>query len=145
MQEIAPAISLETLCQSWLATPPTFNYKQALLTKVAHIARLLHTHGINHRDFYICHFLLIPHEIPQKLYLIDLHRAQIRRTVPARWIIKDLAGLYFSSKDIGLTHRDYYRFMQLYRGKKLRDILSDETNFWKKVTARGERLYRSHS
>jgi len=29
-----------------------------------------------------------------KLYLIDLHRVQIREKVPHRWRVKDLAGLF---------------------------------------------------
>ena len=40
-----------------------------------------------------------------RLYLIDLHRMQLRRKTPSRWIVKDIAGLYYSSMDIGLTKR----------------------------------------
>ena len=79
-----------------------------------------------------------------KLYLIDLHRAQIRRSTPKRWVIKDLTGLYFSSKDIGLTQRDLYRFMKMYRNKPLREIIGSEKTFWQKVVERGEQLYRDH-
>ncbi len=143
MEELTPVISLETLCQEWPHTPPTFAFKHSLLKKVAHIARTLHQNGINHRDFYICHFLL--HLSNSKLYLIDLHRAQCRHLTPRRWIIKDLVGLYFSSKDIGLTQRDKYRFMKYYSGKSLRDILKAEKTFWRKVEERGEQLYRDHT
>ncbi|TAK74760.1 MAG: lipopolysaccharide core heptose(I) kinase RfaP, partial [Gammaproteobacteria bacterium] len=105
MEELAPVISLETLCQAWPHQPPSFAFKQALLQEVSRIARVMHQHGINHRDFYICHFLLDTASPTRKLYLIDLHRAQCRHLTPQRWIIKDLVGLYFSSKDIGLTQR----------------------------------------
>lgn len=152
MEELAPVISLEDLGQSWKTSPPSMALKLRLIKEVARIARLLHQNGLNHRDFYICHFLLdISHGLqhieahPLKLYLIDLHRAQLRRLTPERWIIKDLAGLYFSSKDLGLTQRDWYRFIRIYREKPLRDTLTREKNFWQRVKIRGEQLYRDHT
>lgn len=146
-RELPQFITLEDLGKKWQTTRPTFRFKQQLIAKVAHIAKTLHENGINHRDFYICHFLLDLIEYPNgliTLYLIDLHRAQIRRRTPARWIIKDLAGLYFSSQDIGLTQRDRWRFIKLYRGLALRDVLNKETAFWRKVKKRGDKLYREH-
>lgn len=142
MEELAPVISLETLCQTWRAKPPTFAHKRRLIEDMAVAARLLHENGMNHRDFYICHFLL--NTVDTQLYLIDLHRTQMRRLTPARWIIKDLAGLYFSSKDMGFTQRDLYRFMQCYRQKPLREVVNSEKTFWQKVIRRGEKLYRDH-
>jgi hypothetical protein len=102
--------------------------------------------GMNHRDFYICHFLLDTATIQTAptLYLIDLHRAQIRQHTPQRWVIKDLAGLYFSSKDIGLTSRDLLRFIRDYQQQPLRLILNKERNFWQKVKQRGDKTYREH-
>lgn len=152
MEELTPVISLEDLTKTWLKTPPSFALKRKLIEEVARIARLLHHGGLNHRDFYICHFLLDTAQGLEsirasnvKLYLIDLHRAQIRRLTPMRWIIKDLAGLYFSSKDIGLTQRDLYRFMKAYAAKTLREIWGSEKVFWQKVKTRGEQLYRDHT
>lgn len=142
MQELKPVISLEELCLTWRHTPPSFVFKCELIKEVARMTRLMHENGMNHRDFYICHFLLNTESM--QLSLIDLHRAQIRCKTPQRWVIKDLAGLYFSSKDIGLKRRDYYRFMKAYRGKSVRDIMRTEGVFWKKVIKRGEKLYRDH-
>ncbi|HEX4044638.1 MAG TPA: lipopolysaccharide core heptose(I) kinase RfaP [Gammaproteobacteria bacterium] len=145
MEEIAPAVSLEVYCQSWRTAPPRLANKQVFIAKVAQIARQLHQHGINHRDFYICHFLLLNGQANNPLCLIDLHRAQIRHVIPTRWRIKDLAGLYFSSKDIGLTQHDYYRFMKIYYEQPLRDVLNSTYSLWKKVKTRGEQLYRDHA
>ena len=65
------------------------------------MVRDMHAAGINHRDCYICHFLLhLPFsgkEEELKISVIDLHRAQLRTRVPRRWRDKDLIGLYFSS------------------------------------------------
>lgn len=142
MEALTNTISLEELCASWKEKPPSFVFKQKLIAEVARIARVLHENGINHRDFYICHFLL---DLSQtKLYLIDLHRAQIRKFLPERWVVKDLTGLYFSSKQIGLTKRDFFRFMTIYRQKPLKVLLKEEKFFWEKVKRRGEILYRDH-
>ena len=67
----------------------------------------------------------------------------MRRKTPERWAVKDIAGLYYSSKEIGLTKRDLLRFMKLYRGKPLRQTLSEDMSFWAKVESRGNRLYES--
>lgn len=147
-RELPSSVSLEDFCRNWAAEKPHFALKQLMILKVAEIARTLHEHGINHRDFYICHFLLDwdlfqKHQV-LKLYLIDLHRAQMRKKTPVRWQIKDLAGLYFSSKAIGLTQRDLLRFMQAYRAKPLRTILEKENDFWQKVKERGDKLYQKH-
>lgn len=92
----------------------------------------MHAAGINHRDCYICHFLLhLPftgREDELKISVIDLHRAQIRAKVPRRWRDKDLIGLYFSSMNIGLTQRDIWRFMKVYFGMPLRQIFQNESN-----------------
>jgi heptose I phosphotransferase len=152
-EELEHTISLENLGNQWKSHPPPFTLKQAIIHKVAEISRLMHENGINHRDFYICHFLLDiesletfslkeSHDRGPDMYLIDLHRVQLRKRTPNRWIIKDLAGLLFSSLDIGLTRRDMFRFMKAYRRKPLQNILKDEERFWQEITRRAERLYR---
>ena len=146
--------SLEDFCGEWKNKPPTtlkeIRLKRWILNKVVETARVIHENGANHRDFYLCHFLLDAHfqndeqvSPESKLYLIDLHRIQMRRKTPERWAVKDIAGLYYSSKEIGLTQRDLYRFMTLYRGKPLREILRTELPFWRKVMSRGNKLYES--
>lgn len=144
LQELTSVVSLEDLCRDWLTKPPRFTFKRQLIAEVARIMRIMHEHGINHRDCYICHFLLDTKSTELKLYLIDLHRAQCRHKTPERWLIKDLAGLYFSSHDIGLTRGDYFYFLCQYRNKGLRDILQQENVFWQQVKQRGEQLYRDH-
>jgi len=143
-EELAPATSLEELCQAWPQQPPAFSFKLKLLRKLAQIARTLHENNINHRDFYLCHFLFQGTETQFELYLIDLHRAGLHQNLRSRWIIKDLAGLYFSSKDIGLNQRDLWRFMKAYRQRPLRAILLEEDEFWEAVKTRGEKLYAAH-
>lgn len=150
MQALEQTISLETLTANWRSQPPTYVFKMRLIKKVAEIARQLHQHGINHRDLYICHLLLDSEQakntsdINLKIFLLDLHRAQIRKRTPMRWLIKDLAALYFSSKNIGLTQRDLLRFIRVYTQQSLATTLTKEHIFWQKVKNRGDKLYRAH-
>lgn len=129
-EELAPTISLEDYCRNWPQQPPPPRLKRALIERVATMARRMHQGGVNHRDFYICHFLLHLDPAPSaeafKLSLIDLHRAQVRSRTPRRWRDKDLASLYFSALEIGLTRRDFLRFLRIYFDAPLHDILRDE-------------------
>lgn len=147
-EELTNTVSLAVFSEKWFETPPAFTLKKSIIKKVAAMARVIHSNGINHRDLYICHFLLDLQggidEISAKdirLFLVDLHRAQIRASVPQRWLIKDVGSIYFSAMDIGLTRRDVYRFLREYHGKPLRIVLSEEKDFLVEVQARANRLY----
>lgn len=141
-EDIGESVSLEHLCRDWSRHPPPFAVKRALISEVAETARRMHGSGTNHRDFYLCHFLRS--QADGRLYVIDLHRAQIRRQVPRRWRVKDIGGLYFSAMDIGLTRRDLFRFVRAYSGRPLRDALAGSAAFWRAVERRAERLYSSY-
>lgn len=149
-KEIENSMSLEELAGSWISNPPPVALKRVLIEKLAHISRTLHRGGVNHRDYYLCHFLVDREGIEKKDYnhldirLIDLHRVQIRKRTPVRWIIKDIAGLYFSAMEAGLSTRDHLRFMKAYSLKPLRDILKEEKSFWAVVENRAERLHKKH-
>lgn len=133
-------ISLEDYCADWLVTPPVAKHKRLLIRRVAQMTRQLHRHGINHRDLYICHFLLNQSwrgdEQDLHLALIDLHRVQIRHKTPPRWLIKDLGALWYSAMEIGLTQRDLLRFMREYSAGSLRETLLHEHAFWGQVKLR---------
>lgn len=143
-KELPQLLSLEDFVESKndkLKSPPN---KRELIKEVARIAKTIHRNGINHRDFYICHFLLDLINYP-KVVLIDLHRAQLRAKAPKRWVIKDLAGLYFSSKEAGLTMRDGLRFIRAYQDQPLREILNKDHFFWTRVRKRGDKLFKKHT
>jgi heptose I phosphotransferase len=126
-EEIAPAIDLETLTQDWLREAPAPAHKRALIVAVAQTVAAMHRAGVNHRDCYLCHFLLRPSSPDSPaLALIDLHRAECRAATPQRWRNKDLAALYFSALNIGLTRRDKLRFLRAYFAPPLRAVLREE-------------------
>ena len=105
--------------------------KRELLKNIALISKRLHENGINHRDFYLCHFHVKKDLDLSKdnIYLIDLHRAQIRTRVPLRWSTKDIGGLFHSAMDIGLTETDCYRFLRNYFNLPLREIFKEQRSF----------------
>jgi len=146
--ELAPTISLEDYCREWPTQPPVLRFKRALIERVATMARRMHEGGVNHRDFYICHFLLhldpAPTEEAFKLSLIDLHRAQTRQQTPRRWRDKDLASLYFSALEIGLTQRDFLRFLRVYFNASLRTILADEAGLLAHLDREAARLQKRY-
>ncbi|MCW8964756.1 MAG: lipopolysaccharide core heptose(I) kinase RfaP [Gammaproteobacteria bacterium] len=145
-RELTGTVSLEDLVKSWQERKDFIHIKRALIPQVARMARRIHACGMNHRDMYICHihvsqrWLDNPVSYPE-LFIIDLHRAQIRQSVPQRWLVKDIASLHFSSMDAGLTRNDRLRFMRAYRSMKLGQTLEIDKEFWADVQHRAERLY----
>jgi heptose I phosphotransferase len=119
--------------------------KHALIAEVARMTGMMHRAGVNHRDCYICHFLLHTDKPlvadDFKLSVIDLHRAQVRSKIPLRWRNKDLAALYFSALDIGLTRRDKLRFLKGYFQQPLRQILAEEAALLGWLERKAAKLY----
>ncbi|MFZ3153082.1 lipopolysaccharide core heptose(I) kinase RfaP [Pseudomonas sp.] len=149
-EELAPTTDLEQLSLNWAQQPPEPRLKWALIKEVANMLGSMHRAGVNHRDCYICHFLLHTDQPVTaedfRLSVIDLHRAQIRRSVPLRWRNKDLAALYFSIMDIGLTRGDKLRFLRTYfavlKGQQsLRQTLSTERSLLIWLERKANALY----
>ena len=136
-------VSLEDYCATWQAQPPAAAQRIALVRHVAQIARQMHSLGVQHRDFYLCHFHLLLDSLRDgkpRSYLIDLHRARVRLNMPRRWRIKDLAALYFSAMNCGLTRRDCLRFMYLYNEGGLRKALGEDARMWRAVSRKARRM-----
>jgi len=140
--------SLEDFCLNWKDHAPDPRLKWRLIEKLAQISRVLHAHGIAHRDFYLCHFLLHMNAgnpvADLKLSLIDLHRALIKRRLRVRWIVKDIASLYYSAMNIGLTRRDCLRFVRCYEQAELHGVRRNKQQFWNAINKRAEAMYRKH-
>ena len=142
-QDLQQTISLEDYCLKWLDSNPTHCERRDLISKVAEIASGLHSNGICHRDLYLCHFLLHKEEPKfSKISLIDLHRALIRGQLPKRWVIKDIAGLYYSAMNIGLTRRDIQRFIWKYGKLNKNYAFRENSKFWMQVKEKAIRMHR---
>ncbi|HIT95736.1 MAG TPA: lipopolysaccharide core heptose(I) kinase RfaP [Candidatus Aphodousia faecavium] len=143
-EDLSPTISLEDFCRDWQSHPPAFSIKKMLIERVAEMVKKMHSIGINHRDCYICHFLLhLPFDGKKenlKLSIIDLHRAQFRDQVPLRWRNKDLIGLYYSCLNIGLRKTDYCRFLKIYFQKPLKEIFRTERTLINEAQHKAEKI-----
>ena len=105
----------------------------------------MHRAGVVHRDYYLYHLLVDEVQLKSgvvALSLIDLHRAQLRRRVPPRWLVRDLAALLFWCLDLPITRRDRLRFIRAYEGRPLRAALKENGAFWSRVQRRAIALYR---
>ena len=144
-EELAPTVSLEDFSLNWIKQPPQPNLKHALIAEVARMTGMMHRAGVNHRDCYICHFLLHTDKPVTaqafRLSLIDLHRAQVRPVISKRWRNKDLAALYFSALDIGLTQRHKLRFLRGYFQMPLRQTLREEARLLAWLEGKASKLY----
>lgn len=124
---------------------PSFAQKRLLIENVAVIVRELHAAGINHRDLYLCHFMLNKASLETNkpcLYLIDLHRAQCRIQVPLRWQMKDLGALYFSILNLNFTRADVLRFLRIYFADELRNIITTKSSLLPQIVQRAIKTYR---
>jgi len=144
-EELRDCISLEDYCRNWATKPPEFKVKRALIGKLGSMAGKMHRSGLNHRDCYICHFLLrqgTETTSDPELHVIDLHRAQIRAEVPWHYWVKDTAGLWFSAMDAGLTRHDILYFLQAYFQQDLKEIFRSRRRFLRAVDSTAKKLYR---
>lgn len=138
--ELTGMTSLEDFCRDWKKDPPSSALKHRLEKKLADTCAAMHFAGLNHRDCYLCHFLLDNQALAQnriRLTVLDLHRAEIRKKIPRRMRVKDLAGIFFSSMDAGLGKLDALRFIAEYRKHGKLDA-----HLWRDVLKTAVRLYR---
>ena len=130
--ELAGMLSLEDLFAAGNVDRAT---RHDIARRLGESVGKMHAAGLNHRDCYICHFLRSPET--GNLHVIDLHRAQIRKKVPFRYAVKDVAGILFSAMDLSLTLRDIALFYREYKraGNK------DSVRFRKAVFKAACKLY----
>ena len=142
-QELEETISLEDFFLEGLHKNLSFKQKKILIEQTAKTIRQIHASGLNHRDLYLCH-LHIEKEInfeDLKIITIDLHRAQIRKNVPERWLVKDLGGFLHSAMGFGLTERDCYRFFKTYFACTLDELCNQHLALVRKIFDRAFSMY----
>lgn len=138
-KELTGMIPLEDYCADWRENPPDVSLRNKIICVLAETIAKMHAHGMNHRDCYLCHFWLDNASLANgkvRLTVIDLHRAAIRRKIPRRMQVKDLAGILFSSMDAGLTRRDMLRFAAVYSS-----FFRSRPKLWRSVVRTADRLY----
>ena len=109
--------SLERLLPNWKQKKGEYALlrdKKELIRQTAYLVRQLHQSGFNHRDLYLSHiFLSRDGKGCERLNLIDLQRVFQPVILKRRWQVKDLAQLYYSSRDY-FSNKDMMQFMHEY-------------------------------
>ncbi|MES2547980.1 MAG: lipopolysaccharide core heptose(I) kinase RfaP [Pseudomonadota bacterium] len=135
-EDLGEIVTIEELCADWQTYSEEF--KQALMQAMAELASKLHGAGLAHRDFYLCHFVLKKQDLKpeaakvENLHLIDLHRMLQGQASDGRAVMKDIAGLYFSAMQYGISTLDLQTFKQHY--------LPQSPVFWAQVESRAQAL-----
>ena len=125
-KEIKGAYRFDGYLAKWLRknlSRKEIQEKRDLIEQVALLTRKMHAMGLNHRDYYLCHIFIrtMGGNEDFEIFIIDLHRVDIRKRVGRRWIVKDLAALHFSSLALPIHATDRIRFLKLYLQKKRLD------------------------
>lgn len=139
-EDLGDIVTLEDIFLAGLEAAPNkasgpAHSRSTVLQTLAQLAGRFHAAGLCHRDFYLCHFVLKKVEAETgnlNLHLIDLHRMLQSQNPNGDAVMKDMAGLYFSMLQIGLTGADFNVIKQHY--------LPQTTVFWAKVEARAQIL-----
>ena len=117
-QELSGFQSLEQFLRNYFSpplAPAKMLEKRAIIKEVSELTKKMHSAGINHRDFYCCHiFIRLPDNGHREWCILDLQRADRRRWLRNRWIIKDLAALNYSAPARIITRTDRLRFLVHY-------------------------------
>ncbi|MDH3236918.1 MAG: hypothetical protein OEM42_00615 [Deltaproteobacteria bacterium] len=95
---------------------PKLQEKRDMIQEIAAIARKMHTLGFNHRDFYCGHVFIRVDGGLREWRVLDLQRVDRRRWLRGRWIVKDLAAIYYSAPRPMITRTDCLRFLVHYFG-----------------------------
>lgn len=139
-RELANCVQLDDFFRE---TAVSVQIKWRIIQRVAEIVRHMHSAGINHRDLYLCHFMLqIPLLDEPSIHLVDLHRAQLRPQVPIRWQVKDLGALWFSAMDLPFTSRDALRFLKHYYAADIKTIMAAHSSVLQRSRARARATYK---
>lgn len=160
-EALAGFASLEEVARRWRCDgAPPVGLRRQLLGEVAGLTRRLHGAGVNHRDYYLCHLFVDASKLAAgeiALAVIDLHRAGIRRRVPRRWLLRDLAALLYSAAAAAagtenrpspagagwrLSRTDQFRFVRGYAAASPAATLRRNRRFWRAVARRAARLER---
>jgi len=142
-EEISNATDIEQFTHTPEYRQLPFKTKLGIINQLATVAKQFHQAGMVHHDFYLCHFLLKQDalETPQ-CFLIDCHRAQHATQLSPRRRVRDLAALYFSSRDLNISTRDHLRFLRTYFDCGLRQCFTDHKTLLTRINKRASKLYR---
>ncbi len=137
IEEISEAASLEKQLPEF-SEKKLFSDKKNFLRDLADFVRRFHSTGYRHRDLYLCH-IFYDHK-KKNFYLIDLARAFKPLVLKKRFLIKDLAQLYYSSPGSEFSKTDKLRFYLFYQ--KISKLTSSDKNLIKRILKKVRKMAR---
>jgi heptose I phosphotransferase len=114
-----------------------FSRKKRLIAKIADIVARMHAANFAHQDLYLLHFFVCPNE-NDKVHIIDLQRVIISSRLSSRWLVKDLAQLLFSARDL-CSEWDIARFWIRYTAL-FRMSLKKDKKFIARILWKAEKI-----
>lgn len=140
-ESFEPYISLEKIIRHHperLKGPKGEIRKKRILEAVAHLAKIMHRGGFNHRDFNATHVLINPEKDAGKftLALFDLQRVDRKKWMRFRWAIKTLAELYYSMPEHLFSDDDRLILFKKYKEKSEMTLWDHLILFWIKRKTR---------
>jgi len=109
--------------------------KKKFISDLAAFVRKFHKTGYRHRDLYLCHIFC---SSQGQFTLIDLHRVFKPLFFAKKYLIKDLAQLYYSSPGNSVSRTDRLRFFLVYLQKEKLTIY--DKYLIKKIKAKAKRM-----
>jgi heptosyltransferase-2 len=109
--------------------------RKNFIRNLAAFIRKFHKTGYRHRDLYLCHIFC---NSQSQFTLIDLNRAFKPRFFSERYLIKDLAQLYYSAPGGTFTKSDRLRFFLAYLQKG--NLSKKDKIFIKKVKSKAQKI-----
>ncbi len=112
---MSKAVNYTSKLSDWIAKNKTIKtIKKGIIKDIANIVGKMHQLKLYHQDLYLCHFLCSSEKKAIPLTIIDLQRVKKDPLFKLKWQIKDLAQLFFSSKNF-LTKEDIEYFWTNYK------------------------------
>lgn len=129
-EKIADSESLEKKLPSLF-----FERRKKFIQSLAEFVRKFHKTGCRHRDLYLCHIFCNPQG---KFTLIDLNRVFKPLIFSERYLIKDLAQLYYSAPGKIFTKADRLRFFLAYLQKN--KLSKSDKILIKKIKSKAQKM-----
>jgi heptose I phosphotransferase len=111
--------------------------RRHFIEKLARFTKNFHDTGFRHRDLYLCHIFC---DTRERFTLIDLARAFQPWLLGQKFLIKDIAQLYYSAPAKYFSRTDRLRFYKSYSGRK-KTTASDKT-FIRQVIRKADAMAR---
>jgi len=147
-----PGEALERVVPTWAGE--SRQRVRRLIPALADLVARLHDAGFVHRDLYLSHVFFDADAAPEDaLKLIDLQRVRRPTWNAARWIVKDLAALNYSTPKEAASNADRVRWLKCYLGQKRLDkvarqlvyrVVGKTRQIARHDARRNSRLHRRH-